>query len=859
MKSFQTQDEIAEPEHAAVFRDFERSRIEHLRSDLQSRFWPLTLIYILLVTAWTIVMSYGTAKHGNSSLGYSLTPHISYFTLIVGLIVYPRNRLWVPVLVFSALFPIPFFFYDAEGTRWLDDPNVTLGLVSVLYAGQMTFGLLIGGSARLLAKITKRFFSPYIFDLITIFSVFLIFALAVQVHMVLVWWHVHTVPNLDLIALGFGSNFLHDGTQRALRGANVAAVFLLLVMIAPDRKEVLKGLALAATFPLLILAQNSGFVMHPTVDVLFIGAFIALTLPLGVAISALIIGIPIYSGMTGAFVSTPEAENVQAGWLEIYSTIGLTFIILIIALRAHLNHAGRVRAASVRRMGMVRDFANVGLLSFNLSQGRYRADSSCQRILPMRPEGEISDLLQSFDGKDLAELTEALKPGLHGQITLLLSHSDNTASQAPQILRLFLWYEMAPSGDEVGYGLALDVTNEHQQERKLQETFSELSSRQERQRQLFSIVSHELRTPASVISMLVDELNDFETLPRSRKLLRDATDQLLSTLADMRQTVNPAKNLPLKMMPYTAADTAESIRNMFLAQAEERGITIRLLLGDDAQRVRIGDQMRVRQALSNLLRNAIIHSHASEVSISFKGELNGGGIHSVWSIVDNGIGIPASEVDRLFEPFERGAQDPRSHVDGSGLGLFIAKSSIEMLGGTLRHFQPAAGGTGYTISLFEALPEGEASGRSVKAPAVPKAENFPELHILLAEDNKLVAEVTQARLQRFVGRVDVVHDGAQALLRIAETSPDLLITDLFMPGMDGDALVRTLREAGRTLPIVGISAAVVGDDMDRFKSAGADFVMSKPFEIRHLRQILSDLHQKKRLEQRRVASRNPGH
>jgi CheY-like chemotaxis protein/anti-sigma regulatory factor (Ser/Thr protein kinase) len=313
----------------------------------------------------------------------------------------------------------------------------------------------------------------------------------------------------------------------------------------------------------------------------------------------------------------------------------------------------------------------------------------------------------------------------------------------------------------------------------------------------------------------------------------------MSTLADMRQTVNPTKNLPLKLVPYTAADLAESVRNMFLAQAEEHDMVIRLSLGEEAQRVRIGDQMRVRQALSNLLRNAIIHSHATEVTLHFNGKTNGANLHSGWSIIDNGVGIP-------FEPFERGIQDPRSQADGSGLGLFIAKSSIEMLGGEIAHFQPAKGGTGYAISLTESLPDIEQIPATVQKLNPADTETFPDLYILLAEDNKLVSEVTQAKLRRFVGRVDVVFNGPDALAHIAATAPDLLITDLFMPEMDGDVLAQTLREQGHSLPIIGITAAVVGDDMDRFRTAGADHVMSKPIEMRQLRNILSELQKQQR-------------
>jgi two-component system, sensor histidine kinase len=124
----------------------------------------------------------------------------------------------------------------------------------------------------------------------------------------------------------------------------------------------------------------------------------------------------------------------------------------------------------------------------------------------------------------------------------------------------------------------------------------------------------------------------------------------------------------------------------------------------------------------------------------------------------------------------------------------------------------------------------------------PRAESgavsFPDLYILMAEDNALVAEVTQAVLAKFVGRIEIADNGRSALEKLRSDPPDLLITDLFMPEVNGDDLVRQIRALGMTLPIVGATAAVVGDDVERFRAAGADLVMSKPLDFKALREIM---------------------
>jgi signal transduction histidine kinase/CheY-like chemotaxis protein len=370
----------------------------------------------------------------------------------------------------------------------------------------------------------------------------------------------------------------------------------------------------------------------------------------------------------------------------------------------------------------------------------------------------------------------------------------------------------------------------------LHRRLSELSSRQDRQQQLFSIISHELRTPASVLSMLVQNLGPGPLTDATRRQLVDATDQLMSILANMRQTVTPTQNLPISKVAYAPAALAEQLRAMLEPQARAQGMQIRLELDESAAFFRNNDQMRIRQALTNLLRNAILHSKGKLITLRYQ-SLSAPEPISLWQVQDDGIGIAPQDVDRLFAPFTRGLQDPRAQADGSGLGLFIAKSSIEALGGSLTFFEPKQGGAGYRVQLPEVIVTPD-----LPPQPAPRAESgavsFPDLYILMAEDNALVAEVTQAVLAKFVGRIEIADNGRSALEKLRSDPPDLLITDLFMPEVNGDDLVRQIRALGMTLPIVGATAAVVGDDVERFRAAGADLVMSKPLDFKALREIM---------------------
>lgn len=387
------------------------------------------------------------------------------------------------------------------------------------------------------------------------------------------------------------------------------------------------------------------------------------------------------------------------------------------------------------------------------------------------------------------------------------------------------------------------MTEAQEQETTLRDTLTELSTRQDRQRQLFSIVSHELRTPASVMSILVDDLAEADStaVPRLHRQMREASDQLLSVLGDMRQTVNPEQNLPIKRVPYVPAELAESLRNTMALTARDKGITITLSLGAGASSPRVGDVVRVKQVLTNLVRNAVLHSRGRMVTLAYAALPPTGPDTppiTQWTVEDDGIGIPEDQVERLFQPFERGSSDPRSLADGSGLGLYIARSAVETLGGTLAHFTPATGGAGYVIHL----PEEDATPRDTAAsgPHPARAPSSRRWTFVLAEDNSLVAEVMKARLEKQLGPVRVASNGREALALVAAEQPDVLITDLFMPELDGDDLVRRLRQQGYDRPIVGLTAAVVGEEMDRFRAAGANVVMSKPLDFKLLGSYLAD-------------------
>lgn len=818
-----------------VFRDFEHSRIALIREAVARRPVLSTIFYVLVVATWTALLSAGAGLHGNDSLAVNLTPHVAHFTIVLGFFFYPLKRIWVPIAVYVATFLYPFYQPFAASIHWHDLPGMSAGLIASLFALHLGSGLLVGLLCRIAYTVSRTRIRPHSLDLFISLVCYVIFVTVCLGQMLAMQKVALSIPAADWPLYGFGDGYVSRSINRIIRGGVVVSAFMLLAVEYPRPGQYLRTLMLALVFPVMVALQAGGIVLDPQLDVIIVALAICLTNPAGVGIYACTLGVATYVAMTGQFLNDSLSPDTTERIFTGYSLLGLTLLALTMVLKGQSDHANTEKDAAIRKLDRARDFAGVGLFAVNQQSRRFRLDDAAQRMLGLPSDGPLSVFVASFMPEDRKALIKAFGGSAGQSRTFTLRMA--SAAGAANVLRCYLWAEPTPNGDHAAYGILLDITEAEDREGRLKDTLAELSSRQEKQRQLFSIISHELRTPASVISLLTDDMGEADQSLAHRQL-REATDQLLSVLDDMRQAVNPEKNLPVKLVPYIPAELAESVRNAMDLTARDKGIGIRVALGAGAAQARIGDVVRVRQALTNLVRNAVIHSGGNTVTISWAAAAPAADFMPVteWRVEDDGVGIPESEVARLFEPFERGGKDPRKSADGSGLGLYIARASIQMLGGDLTHYRPETGGAGYVIRLPEAVATQPPKPQEKKPE--PAAQN--RWSVVLAEDNALVAEITRARLEKLNATVHHAGDGRVALKMVTDLRPDVVITDLFMPEMDGDDLIRTLREQGYDRPIIGLTAAVVGEEMARFRAAGANTVMKKPLDFEVLRGFLRD-------------------
>jgi CheY-like chemotaxis protein len=283
---------------------------------------------------------------------------------------------------------------------------------------------------------------------------------------------------------------------------------------------------------------------------------------------------------------------------------------------------------------------------------------------------------------------------------------------------------------------------------------------------------------------------------------------------------------------------------LFRANAESRGLTITLNMGEGVPDGVIGDAPRLKQVLLNLLGNGVKFTEKGGVTLSLSALPDGAGSARVtFEVEDTGIGIPAHALEQVFQPFHQ-VDSTRSRLrGGTGLGLAISQRIVEAMGGRIE--VESRIGTGSVFRFTLALP---------LAPNVPLPQqdsDFAALDssatlggtVLLVEDNIVNRMIGAEMLKSFGVDVMEAEDGAQAVAMLERQRVDLVLMDIQMPVLDGYAATRQARERESRLrlprvPIVALTANAFDEDAAQSMAAGMDAHLAKPYSRKQLRELL---------------------
>lgn len=355
-------------------------------------------------------------------------------------------------------------------------------------------------------------------------------------------------------------------------------------------------------------------------------------------------------------------------------------------------------------------------------------------------------------------------------------------------------------------------------------------------------MSHEIRTPISaIIGMLELALERPAHAPESREGLRTAhraAQSLLALIGDILDVARIESNrLVLHPERTNLRELITSVALLFDGLAHQKGLGLRLEIDAEIQGDVLVDPLRLKQILANLLSNAIKFSDSGVITLRAQREKSSDHqLHLKLEIEDQGKGIEASIQTQLFQPFSQGKSDQQAQ--GSGLGLHICRSLMEMMGGeiTLR----SALHQGTTVSVSAILPVMEKKAHEVKVEPTLPIRPFQSLSVLVVDDNPVTRMVLQQQLQH-LGHQVIACDSGKAALDQPEGCFDLVLTDCNMPEMDGFALTNALHQRNASLPIWGITADAQAETRKRCLTVGMQRCFFKPVTLNTLAQALSTL------------------
>jgi signal transduction histidine kinase/DNA-binding NarL/FixJ family response regulator/purine-cytosine permease-like protein len=324
-------------------------------------------------------------------------------------------------------------------------------------------------------------------------------------------------------------------------------------------------------------------------------------------------------------------------------------------------------------------------------------------------------------------------------------------------------------------------------------------------------ISHELRTPLNSILGYAEMLQHDPSIPAGRRdavaVIRRSGDHLLSLVDGLLDIARiESGKLALDIDELRFPEFLAQTVGMFRLQAHNKGITFAYDEQGKIPAVVRADKKRLGQILINIVGNAVKFTEAGGVSfrLRWRGDI------ATFEVRDSGIGIPADEIDRIFQPFERGSQAAASGETGTGLGLTIAKMLTSLMGGEMTVDSTPGTGSRFEIRLF--LPE-------VREPRAALPTTLPDIGGYAGPRRRILVVDNEAVDRRFLINVleplgfemNEAASGIEALRQVAHVRPDLVLLDIGMPGIDGWETARLLRanqeQNGRGhLPIIIISA-----------------------------------------------------
>ncbi|RYG31986.1 MAG: response regulator, partial [Burkholderiales bacterium] len=433
-------------------------------------------------------------------------------------------------------------------------------------------------------------------------------------------------------------------------------------------------------------------------------------------------------------------------------------------------------------------------------------------------------------------------------------------------VRLFTRIHRNAAGQQTrAVGLMMDIHDQKEQELALIKAKVQAEAATTAKSNFLASMSHEIRTPLNGILGMAQVLNNDSLTDAQRERVKIISESGQTLMALLNDVLDISK-IEAGMMELAQIDgdlrlTLERVRQLFLSNAEERGLQLTLEVDDNVPARLRYDPVRVRQCFGNLLSNGIKFTEHGGVKAHVTAKQQHTGEWRICiDVVDTGIGMDTETRLRLFTPFTQADATISRRFGGTGLGLAITRQLARLMGGdVIVDSQPGFGST-FSLLLMAAEPtrvDAVAEPSSpVEQATTPYARQVLNARVLLVDDNPVNRHVVRLFMAQFLPQIVEAVNGEEALARLHEQPFDIVLLDVHMPVMDGKEAIRRIRTSDqpwRDIPVIALTADAMSGDKERYLALGMSDYISKPIDARELATKFISLLQGRQLAARDAA------